>query len=182
MSASVRPSAIFGKSSRAYSVRNTICGFIYLGKISRSEKSKIQNVIWYRVIVTTSSFSEEKIKNVLRSIYDPKIWIFHKWVHMHSVKSKNVQLFAEWKSWSTSDWRQTSSTQESLKGPPLPCGCNLVNMPNQNLFCSICIECNCPSGAFVWQTLKNRCPYASGFFGKPCGRTASVTRFLGSYT
>ena len=41
-------------------------------------------------------------------------------------KNKNV-IFCRWKkSWSTSDWRQTSSTQESLKGPPLPCGCNLV--------------------------------------------------------
>ena len=124
---SVRPSAIFGKSSRAYSVRNTIFGFIYLGKISRSEKSKIQNVFWYLVIMTTSSFFEEKIKNVLRSIYDPKPIIFRKWVHIHSVETKMCSTFCQMKkSWSTSDWCQTSSTQESLKGPPLPCGCNLV--------------------------------------------------------
>ena len=123
---SVRPSGFFGKSCRAYSDRDTIFGFIYLGKISKSEKSKIQNVIWYLVIVTTSSFFEEKIKNVLRSIYDPKIRIFHKWVHMHSVKTKMFNfLKTENHDPRQIDVGQTSSTQKPW-GPPLPCGCNLV--------------------------------------------------------
>ena len=124
-------SGFFGKSCRAYRDRDTIFGFIYLGKISRSEKSKIQNVFWYLVIVTTSSFLEEKLKNVLRSVYDPKTINFHNWVHIHSVKTKMSNFLSMEKSWSTSDWRQTSSTQESLKGPPLPCGCNLVIIMNE---------------------------------------------------
>ena len=45
-----------------YSERDINFGFIYLGKISRSEKSKIQNAFRYLAIVTTSSFFEEKIK------------------------------------------------------------------------------------------------------------------------
>ena len=77
-----------GKSSVAYSERDINFGFIYLGKISRSEKSKNQNAFRYLAIVTTSSFFEEKIKNVLRSKYDLKIRNFHNWVHIHSVKTK----------------------------------------------------------------------------------------------
>ena len=115
-------SGFFGKSCRAYSDRDTIFGFIYLGKISKSEKSKIQNVIWYLVIVTTSSFFEEKIKNVLRSIYDPKIRIFHKWVHMHSVKTKMFNfLKMENHDPRQIDVGQTSSTQKPW-GPPFPAG------------------------------------------------------------
>ena len=48
-----RPSGFFGKSCRAYRDRDTIFGFIYLGKISRIEKSKIQNVISEVGIETT---------------------------------------------------------------------------------------------------------------------------------
>ena len=79
-----------GKSSVTYSERDINFGFIYLGKISRSEKSKNQNAFRYLAIVTTSSFFEEKIKNVLRSKYDLKIINFHNWVHIHSVKTKNI--------------------------------------------------------------------------------------------
>ena len=77
-----------GKSSLTYSERDINFGFIYLGKISRSEKSKIQNAFRYLAIVTTSSFFEEKIKNVLRTKYDLKIRNFNNWVHIHSVKTK----------------------------------------------------------------------------------------------
>ena len=41
----VCPAGLLVKSSLAYSERDINFGFIYLGKISRSEKSKIQNVI-----------------------------------------------------------------------------------------------------------------------------------------
>ena len=84
-----------GKSSVAYSERDINFGFIYLGKISRSEKSKNQNAFRYLAIVTTSIFLKKKIKNVLRSKYDLKIRNFHNWVHIHSVKTTNIQLFAD---------------------------------------------------------------------------------------
>ena len=121
-SASVR---FFCKSCRAYSDRDINFG-IYLCKISRCEKSKIQNVFWYLVFVTTSSLFEEKIKNVSRSIYDPKIRNFHNWVHIHSVKTKMFNFLPNENHDPRQIKRQTSSTQEPLKGPPLPCGCNLV--------------------------------------------------------
>ena len=85
-----------GKSSVAYSERDINFGFIYLGKISRSEKSKNQNAFRYLAIVTTSSFFEEKLKNVLLSKYDLKIRNFHNWVHIHSVKYKVLSFFG-WK-------------------------------------------------------------------------------------
>ena len=52
-----------GKSPLTYSERDINFGFIYLGKISRSEKSKNQNAFRYLAIVTTSSFFEEQNKN-----------------------------------------------------------------------------------------------------------------------
>ena len=111
-----------GKSSLTYSERDIDFGFIYLGKISRSEKSKIQNAFRYLAIVTTSSFFEEKIKNVLRTKYDLKIINFNNWVHIHSVKTK-IFNFLRMK---THDPRQinvtqTSSTQKAW-GPPCPGG------------------------------------------------------------
>ena len=111
---SVRPAGHFVKSSLAYSERDINFGFLYLGKISRSEKSKIQNAFRYLAIVTTSSFFEENIKNVLRSKYDLKIRNFHNWVHIHSVKIKSFIFFRM----KTHDPRQidvaqTSSTQEA---------------------------------------------------------------------
>jgi hypothetical protein len=66
-----------GKSSVTYSERDINFGFIYIGKISRSEKSKLQNAFRYLAIVTTSSFFEEKIENVLRTKYDLKIRNFY---------------------------------------------------------------------------------------------------------
>ena len=84
----VCPAGHLVKSPLAYSERDIDFGFIYLGKISRSEKSKIQNALRYLAIVTTSSFFEENIKNVLRSKYDLKIRNFHNWVHIHSVKTE----------------------------------------------------------------------------------------------
>ena len=136
---SVRPvSGFFGKSCRAYRDRDTIFGFIYLGKISRSEKSKIQNVIWYPVIATTSSFFWRKNKNRFAKCIWPKNRNFSQVGPYAQCKNKNIQLFADEKSWSTSDWRQTSSTQESLKGPPLPCGCNLFwNWPFSKVIWSL---------------------------------------------
>ena len=103
-----------GKSSVTYSERDINFGFIYLGKISRSEKSKIQNAFRYLAIVTTSSFFEEKIKNVLRSKYDLKIRNFHNWVHIHSVKTK-IFNFLRMKTHDPRqiDVTQTSSTQKA---------------------------------------------------------------------
>ena len=103
-----------GKSSVTYSERDINFGFIYLGKISRSEKSKNQNAFRYLAIVTTSSFFEEKIKNVLRSKYDLKIRNFHNWVHIHSVKTK-IFNFLRMKTHDPRqiDVAQTSSTQKA---------------------------------------------------------------------
>ena len=93
----VRCPRFFGKSCRAYSDRDTIFGFIYLGKISKSEKSKIQNVIWYLVIVTTSSFFEEKIKERFAKYIWPKNQNFSQVGPYAQCKNKNVQLFADGK-------------------------------------------------------------------------------------